>query len=147
MLHFILLIRRIAPAPDAAASPAQLAWAFIFALAMLLPWLLFDIVTGLAAGYALTPGVLLELGWPVTAGLLIGWGLSASGFMVSRPPTSGVRTRGEVLMALWDGLEQSARGSVQRLFALEAASRRWETSSSLLVLVMLVLTILLGIAA
>ena len=147
MLHFIRLIRRIAPAPDAAASPAQLAWAFIFALAMLLPWLLFDIVTGLAAGYALTPGVLLELGWPVAAGLLIGWGLSASGFMVSRPPTSGVRTRGDVLMALWDGLEQSARASVQRLFALEAASRRWEASSSLLVLVMLVLTILLGIAA
>jgi formate hydrogenlyase subunit 3/multisubunit Na+/H+ antiporter MnhD subunit len=147
MLHFILLIRRIAPAPDAAASPAQLAWAFIFALAMLLPWLLFDIVTGLVAGYALTPGVLLELGWPVAAGLLIGWGLSASGFMVSRPPSIGVRTRGDVLMALWDGLEQSARGSVQRLFALEAASRRWETSSSLLLLVMLVLTILLGIAA
>jgi hypothetical protein len=35
---------------------------------------------------------------------------------------------------------------MQRLSAIETASRRWTTSSSLLVLVMLVLTILLGIA-
>lgn len=144
MLHFIQLIRSIGPAPEAAASAAARAWVFIFALAILLPWLLFDIVTGLAAGYALTPGVLLELGWPVAAGLLIGWGLGASGFMASGPAASSVRTRGDVLMALWDGLEQSARASVQRLFAFEAASRRWTTSSSLLVLVMLVLAILLG---
>jgi formate hydrogenlyase subunit 3/multisubunit Na+/H+ antiporter MnhD subunit len=149
MLHFIRLIRSIAPAPDpeAAASPAQLAWAFIFALAMLLPWLLFDIVTGLEAGYALTPGVLLELGWPVAAGLLTGWGLAASSIVPSGPATSQLRSRGDVLMALWDGLEQLARAGVQRLFMLEAASRKWTISSSLLVLVMLVLTILLAIRA
>ena len=121
----------------AAGSKAREAWLFIFALAMLLPWMLFDIVTGLAAAYAVSPAALLDLGWPVAAGLLIGWGLAASGLMASGACTA---LAGDPLMRLWDALDHAAPRSVQRLAGFETASRQWTTSSALLVLVMLVLT-------
>ncbi len=143
MLSFIRLISALAPSHDTPGTGARRAWLFIFALAMLLPWLLFDVVTGLPAAYAVSPGALFDLGWPVAAGLLIGGGIAAAGLTASRPATE-VRTRGDVLMKLWDVLDHAAPSSVQRLARFEAASRQWTTSSSLLVLVMLVLTILAG---
>lgn len=135
MLHFIRLIR--AASPDEKAGPGRSAWLFIFALAMLLPWMLFDIVTGLPAPYALGPGELLDLGWPVAAGLVTGWGLAAMGLPASRPGS-------DPLMRLWDALDHAAPLIVQRLAGVEAASRRWTTSSALLILVMLTFTILAG---
>jgi formate hydrogenlyase subunit 3/multisubunit Na+/H+ antiporter MnhD subunit len=144
MLNFIRLIGGIEPSPAAPAGRARAAWLFIFALAMLLPWMLFDIVTGLATAYALTTAVLFELGWPVAAGLLIGWGIAAMGFMTSRHPANDVRSRGDPLMRSWDALEHVARLSAQRLAGFESASRRWSTSTALLVLVMLVFTVLAG---
>jgi formate hydrogenlyase subunit 3/multisubunit Na+/H+ antiporter MnhD subunit len=148
MLNFIRLIRTITHSPEAATpgGKGREAWLFIFLLAMLLPWLLFDIVTGLATAYAVSPGAILDLGWPTAAGLLIGWALAAAGLMRSGLPASDIRTRGDALIKLWEGIENAVPWSMQRLSAIETASRRWTTSSSLLVLVMLVLTILLGIA-
>jgi formate hydrogenlyase subunit 3/multisubunit Na+/H+ antiporter MnhD subunit len=137
MLHFIRLIRAVETSHDAPAGKARAAWLFIFALAMLLPWMLFDIVTGLATPYAISPKVLFDLGWPLVAGLLIGWGLAAAGLLASRP---GI----DPLMRLWDALDHAAPRNVQRLTSFEAASRRWSTSSALLILVVLVLTVLGG---
>lgn len=147
MLNFIRLIRAIEPSPVAqgATSKGREAWLFIFALAMLLPWMLFDIVTGLAAAYAVSPGALIDLGWPVAAGLLIGWGLAAAGLMTTRRAASDVLTRGDAVAKLWDVLDHAAPRSVQRLAGLEAASRQWTASSALLVLVVIALTILLGL--
>jgi formate hydrogenlyase subunit 3/multisubunit Na+/H+ antiporter MnhD subunit len=136
MLHFIRLIRALAPSPDGTTG-GRSAWLFIFMLAMLLPWLLFDIVTGLPAPYALGPGALFDLGWPVATGLLIGWGLAAMGLLASRSGS-------DPLMRLWDALDHAAPLIVQRLAGFEAASRRWTTSSALLILVMLTFTILAG---
>lgn len=144
MLNFIRLIRGIEPSPAAPVGRARAAWLFIFALAMLLPWMLFDIVTGLATAYAFTPAVLFDLGWPVAAGLLIGWGLAALGLMTAAQPTSEVQPRGDPLMRLWDVLEHAAAPGALRLAGFEAASRQWSTSSALLILVMLALTILAG---
>jgi formate hydrogenlyase subunit 3/multisubunit Na+/H+ antiporter MnhD subunit len=144
MLNFIRLIRGIEPSPNAPSGRARAAWLLIFALAMLLPWMLFDIVTGLATAYAFSTAVLFDLGWPVAAGLLIGWGIAALGLMRSGHPASDVRPRGDPLMRLWDTLEQAAPPSARRLAGFEAASRRWSTSTALLVLVMLVFTVLAG---
>lgn len=97
MLHFISLIRNLVPTQNRAeAGFTRQAWLFVFVLALLLPWLLFDVATGLAAAYALTPGVLLDLGWPVALGLIVGWALAAMGLMASANPTSSVETRGDI---------------------------------------------------
>ena len=131
MLHFIRLIR--AASPDGEAAGGRKAWLFIFALAMLLPWMLFDIVTGFTAAYAASPAALFDLAWPVAAGLLIGWGLA--GFTANRSAS-------DPLMRLWDALDRAAPRSVQRIAAFETTSRQWPASSALLILVMLALTVL-----
>jgi formate hydrogenlyase subunit 3/multisubunit Na+/H+ antiporter MnhD subunit len=142
MLHFIRLIRAIAPSADDGAARGHRAWLFIFLLAMLLPWLLFDIVTGLAAGYALTPAVLLDLGWPVAAGLLIGWALALVGLITSGQPTSGIAPRADIAARIgWLG-EPAAAWTAARLASFETASRSWPVAASLLVFVMLVFTLL-----
>jgi hypothetical protein len=133
MLHFIRLIRAVSP--DAQAEVGLKTWLFVFALAMLLPWMLFDIVTGYPATYAVSPGALFDLAWPVAAGLLIGWGLAAMGLAASNSAR-------DPLMSLWDALDQAAPRSAAWLASLETASRRWTTSSALLILVTLALSIL-----
>jgi formate hydrogenlyase subunit 3/multisubunit Na+/H+ antiporter MnhD subunit len=145
MLHFIRLIRTLAPAGAAEAGGgfSLTEWLFVFGLAMLLPWLLFSDATGLAASYALKPEILLELGWPVAAGLLIGWGIAAAGLLTLTTPAGAASTRGDALAKLWDAVDDAAPPSAERLARLEAASRQWTASSSLLVLVTLALTVLL----
>jgi formate hydrogenlyase subunit 3/multisubunit Na+/H+ antiporter MnhD subunit len=135
MLHFIRLIRAISP--NAQAEAGFKAWLFIFALAMLLPWILFDIVTGLPATYAVSPGALFDLAWPVAAGLLIGWGLAAVGLSAAKPAS-------DPLIRLWDAMDHAAPRNAAWLASLETASRRWTTSSALLILVTLALTVLAG---
>jgi formate hydrogenlyase subunit 3/multisubunit Na+/H+ antiporter MnhD subunit len=137
MLHFIRLIRTIAPSPDAALASSRKAWLFIFALAMLLPWMLFDVVTGLPAFYAVSPQALFDLGWPVAAGLLIGSGLAVMGLSASKPAS-------DPLISLWDALDHAAPRSAAWLSSLETASRRWTASASLLVLAALAIAILAG---
>jgi formate hydrogenlyase subunit 3/multisubunit Na+/H+ antiporter MnhD subunit len=135
MLHFIRLIR--AAAPGAQEAVGRKAWLFIFALAMLLPWMLFDIVTGLSPAYAVSPMALFDLGWPVAAGLLIGWGFTVMGLTPKAPGS-------DPLMKLWDVLEHAAASIAKIFAAFETASRQWTTSSALLILVMLALAILAG---
>ncbi|MFN4143768.1 proton-conducting transporter membrane subunit [Aestuariivirga sp.] len=145
MFHFIRLIGTIEArrGSGAGSSLSAAAWLFVFGLAMLLPWLLFSDATGLAASYALKPGILLDLGWPVAAGLLIGWGALAAGLLAAGPAQGEDRTRSDMLAKLWDMLDRAAPASVERLIRLEASSRQWATSASLLVLVMLALAVLL----
>jgi formate hydrogenlyase subunit 3/multisubunit Na+/H+ antiporter MnhD subunit len=135
MLHFIRLIRAVSQ--NAQAEAGFRTWLFVFALAMLLPWMLFDIVTGLPATYAVSPGALFDLAWPVAAGLMIGWGLAAMGLAASKPSS-------DPLIGLWDALDHAAPRSAAWLASLETASRRWQASASLLVLVVLALAILAG---
>jgi hypothetical protein len=70
--------------------------------------------------------------------------MAAMGLMRSGNPASDVRPRGDPLMRLWDMLERAAPPSARQLAGFEAASRRWSTSTALLILVMLVFTVLAG---
>lgn len=142
MLNFICLIRALPASP--VSKGTQTAWLFIFVLAMLLPWLLFPGVTGLAASYVLKPDVLLGLAWPVAAGLVIGWGLTARGLVpggVSGDPD----VRGDPVPRLWDGAAHAADWCVRQLAGLEQITRRWSVSTSVLVLALVVFTLLLAL--
>jgi formate hydrogenlyase subunit 3/multisubunit Na+/H+ antiporter MnhD subunit len=147
MLHFIRLIREVAPSPDARAgtSSTQLVWIALFAVAMLLPWLLFPGVTGLAPGYALTPAVLLDLAWPVAAGVLIGLGLGAMGLLPPQRGTGTAEITGEPGLKLWDAAAQAVSWCTAHLAGLEHVFRRWSVSTSVLVLTLLVFTVLLAL--
>lgn len=142
MLHFIRLIRVLPASPRI--TGAQSAWLFIFVLAMLLPWLLFPGVTGLAASHALKPDVLLGLAWPVAAGLLIGWGLMAQG-RLPRGVTEDPDLRGDPVPRLWDGAAHAANWCIGQAAGLEQVTRRWSVSSSVLVLALVVFTLLLAL--
>ena len=148
MLNFIRLIHAARPAADAPAARGTEAgaWVFILVLAMLLPWLLFDIVTGVTAAYAVSPAALFDLGWPVAAGLLIGWGLAAAGLLASSTTQGGGLMRKDSVATLWTMLNDAAAASVPRLSGIDAVSRQWTASSSLLIFIMLALTLLLGAA-
>jgi formate hydrogenlyase subunit 3/multisubunit Na+/H+ antiporter MnhD subunit len=144
MLHFIRLLRDMPPAavPDRGALPV---WLAVFGLAMLLPWLLFPGVTGLAAAYALTPAVLLDLAWPVAAGVLIAGGVAALGLLPPHRPAGDAGIAADPAVKLWDGVARAASWCLGQLAAAENTARRWSVSSSVLVLVLLVFTLLLAL--
>jgi formate hydrogenlyase subunit 3/multisubunit Na+/H+ antiporter MnhD subunit len=148
MLHFSRLIRNIAPAPgdQAVAGIVRKAWAFVFVLALLLPWLLFDVVTGVAASAALKPQSILELGWPVVLGLLLGWGLAALGITRSSNPADSVETRGDIAAEAGFWLGPAASSTAASLSRFESGSRAWPVSSSLLIIVVLAFTLLSGLS-
>jgi formate hydrogenlyase subunit 3/multisubunit Na+/H+ antiporter MnhD subunit len=143
MLTFIRLIRA-GELSEKATAVSRSAWLFIFALAMLMPWLLFDIVTGLPASYAISPAALFELGWPVAAGLLIAWGLAAAGIAARHQDQGDGAMRGDGATTLWNMLDRAAGASLPQLTRLEAVSRQWTVSSSLLMFAVLAITVLLG---
>ena len=148
MLHFSRLIRNIAPSvgEPSVARMLRKAWLFVFVLALMLPWLLFDVVTGLPALSALQPKAILELGWPVALGLLVGWGLAAMGVMASSSPKDSVETRADFVadVSLWTA--SVASWGAARLLQIESGSREWPVSSSLLIIVVLAFTVLLALA-
>ncbi|MEI7599303.1 MAG: hypothetical protein WCJ41_08265 [Aestuariivirga sp.] len=83
MLHLLRLVRAAAGGPKQdLLSPA--AWIAAAIAATLLQWSLFAAVTGVSATYALTPGVLFELAWPIAAGAVVAWGLAAAGTQLPR---------------------------------------------------------------
>jgi formate hydrogenlyase subunit 3/multisubunit Na+/H+ antiporter MnhD subunit len=144
MLHFIRLIRNVAPTEGDRTEEGFMrqAWLFVFVLALLLPWLLFDVVTGLPAAYALTPGVLLDLGWPVALGLMLGWALAAAGFLASSTPTNGAETRGDLAADAGFSAGSAVAWLAAPLSRFETSSREWPVSSSLLIVVVLVFALL-----
>jgi formate hydrogenlyase subunit 3/multisubunit Na+/H+ antiporter MnhD subunit len=77
MLHFLRLVKTAAAQPAAAPLPRS-AWIVTAMAATLLQWSLYGTVTGVPAGGALRPGLVLELLWPVAAGLLLAWALAAA---------------------------------------------------------------------
>lgn len=146
MLQFIRLISNLPAVPEGQAglrTPAH-AWLLIFVVAMLGPWLLFAAVTGLSPSYAVQPAVILDLGWPIMVGLLMGWGISAMGRLPSAHPTSNATTHADVVMALTNRTAHAAAHVAERLATVERASRSWAVASSALVFVMLLITILLA---
>jgi formate hydrogenlyase subunit 3/multisubunit Na+/H+ antiporter MnhD subunit len=83
ILHFLRLVWATAGGPKRdLLSP--LAWMAVMIAAALLQWTLFAAVTGVSTSYALTPGVLFELAWPIAAGGLVAWGLAAAGTQLPR---------------------------------------------------------------
>jgi formate hydrogenlyase subunit 3/multisubunit Na+/H+ antiporter MnhD subunit len=135
MLNFIRLIRAVTPSADLRDTGAGRAWLLLFLLAMLLPWMLFDVVTGLATADVAGPDAILDVGWPVAAGLLIGWSLAAAGFTASASAHDPV-------LKLWDLPDVAGPCIAKLLTRVEAATRQWTASAALLVLVMLVFTML-----
>ncbi|MCA3574019.1 MAG: hypothetical protein IOC86_08875 [Aestuariivirga sp.] len=148
MLHFSRLIRNVAAsaADQPVAGTLRKAWLFVFMLALLLPWMLFDVVTGIAAISALKPEAILDLGWPIAVGLLAGWGLAAAGIMVSPTPTSNVETRADIAANASLLSVPAASWGAAQLSRFETGSREWPVSSALLIVVVLVFTLLLALA-
>ncbi|MFM8745616.1 MAG: proton-conducting transporter membrane subunit, partial [Aestuariivirga sp.] len=144
MLHFIRLIREMPPAaaPNRGALPA---WLLTFTLAMLLPWLLFARATDLATADAVTPAALLDLAWPVAAGLVIAFSLAALRLLPRQTATSDAEIIADPVLKLWDGVAHAVNWCLGQLASAESVARRWSVSSSMLVLALLVFTLLLAL--
>jgi hypothetical protein len=136
MLHFLRLLRTARGQPVGDALPA-IGWVAAAVAATLLQWSLFASVTGVPAVYALKPGVLFDLLWPVGAGAVLAWGLAAAG-------TKAPRLRPGDL-GLW--LIQSSAPILGRLSSLavriDDRARLWQVSSLLLAALLIVFAVLL----
>jgi formate hydrogenlyase subunit 3/multisubunit Na+/H+ antiporter MnhD subunit len=125
MLHFLVLVRRAAE-PAAGDRLPALAWVAAGAVATILQWSLFAAVMGVSASYALKPGVLLELLWPVAAGALLFWMLAAAGTQLPRLPPGDISARGAGVIG--SSLSRFA-GLVTRF---ETRAHQWQVSSLVL---------------
>jgi formate hydrogenlyase subunit 3/multisubunit Na+/H+ antiporter MnhD subunit len=101
MLHFISRLRHVADHERAEPASSRLVWPWLFIAlcAVVLPWLLFPIVTQASWGYALSPAMLWDSLWPVLAGLLLAFGLRRIRHMLPAIPPGDVLAAGDRLMA------------------------------------------------
>lgn len=122
MLHFLKLLR--SPDRDAAEGTISSAsWIAAAAAASLLQWGLFSAVTGVSASYALTPGVLFDLAWPVLAGTLLAWALAAAGPRLPQLPP------GDVSAAMAAAAERKLSRIAQLVTRFEIHAHQWSVSS------------------
>ncbi|PZF77303.1 hypothetical protein DK847_08250 [Aestuariivirga litoralis] len=137
MLHFLRLVKA---APAAAKQEPLPGWAWIAAglAATLLMWSLFGAVTGVAAGYALKPGVLFELGWPVAAGAAIAWALAAAGTQLPRIEPGDVGARAIAIA------EREAPRLARLATRFEIRAHQWQVSTLTLAVVLILWVVLQG---
>lgn len=122
MLHFLRLVRLAAGGPKQdLLSPA--AWMIAAIASTVLQWSLFAAVTGVSASYALTPGVLFELFWPIAAGGLVAWGLAAAGTQLPRISPGDI---GAQLIAF---IERQASRLAILVTRFETQSHQWPVST------------------
>lgn len=140
VMHFLRLLRA-APGQPKRDTLAAAAWIVLAIAATLLQWNLFAAVTGVSADYALKPGVLFDLAWPIALGGLIGWGLSAAGTQAPRLPP------GDIGAAAIDMIEHASQRIAPRISQLEQRSRHWPVSSLLLVVTLIVFAVSLGLGS
>lgn len=131
MLHFLRLVARRVCQPDGVGlSPA--AWIGAAIVATALQWSLFKAVTGETAAYALKPGVLFELLWPVATGALIAWGLMAAGTQLPRLSPGDI---GAQALAL---IERTSRRFGNLVVNVETGAHQWSASSLVLAAALIV---------
>ena len=122
MLHFLTLVRRSARQAERGSIPAA-AWITAVGVATILQWSLFSAVTGLSAAYALKPGVLLELLWPVAIGALVAWGLAAAGTRLPQLPPGDISAHGATV------IDTTLSRLAVLITRFEARAHQWPVSS------------------
>lgn len=132
MLHFLRLVRvGSGSATQDVLRPA--AWIAVAIAATLLPWSLFAAVTGVPAGYALAPGVLFDLAWPVALGAVVAWGHAAAGTDLPRiaPGDAGAQAIAAI--------ERLASRLASLAVRFEVRAHQWQVSTLTLAMALLVL--------
>jgi hypothetical protein len=99
------------------------AWVTAAVLATVLQWGLFFTVTGVPVAYALEPGVLFELVWPVLVGALLAWGLASAGTKLPDLPVGDISARGAV------SIERVLSRLAGRIARFETHAHQWQMSS------------------
>jgi len=140
VLHFLRLLRQAGRRVPGEALPAA-AWIVTGIAATLLQWSLFAAVTGVSATYALKPAVLFDLAWPIAAGALVAWGLAAAGTQIPRLPPGDIGAAGITL------LERAGNRLAPLVTALERDARRWQVSSLLIGVAVVLFALALGFPA
>ncbi len=140
VLHFLRLLRQAGRRVPGDALPV-VAWIVTGIVATLLQWSLFAAVTGVSATYALKPGVLFDLAWPVAAGALVAWGLAAAGTQIPRLPPGDVGAAGIALV------ERASNRAAPLVTAFERGARRWQISSLLIAAAVVLFALALGLPA
>lgn len=122
MLHFLRLMRNAAGPGKPEQAPAAAGVAAAVA-ATLLPWGLFEAVTGLPAGYALTPGVLFDLAWPIVLGALVAAAFAAAGTQLPHAAPGDIGAR------LIAALERQAGRLANAVVRAETQAHQWPVST------------------
>lgn len=126
MLHFLKLQRSLAARTAQDTIPFTY-WVATAIAATLLQWMLFSAATGLAATYALTPGVIIDLLWPVLAGALLTWMIAAAGLKLPQLPP------GDAADAVLRSLARPSERLAAVAADIESRARQWPASALILV--------------
>ena len=137
VLHFLNLVRREAR-PDSPQHLPAAAWLTAVGLATVLQWSLFSAVTGLSAAYAVDPGVLFDLSWPVATGALVAWCLASAGVQLPHQPPGDISAWAAAF------IEQKSTRLSSRAVRLETQARQWPASTLMLAVVLILFVVLQG---
>ena len=131
VLHFLALVRRAAHPTMERDIPAT-AWIVAALVATVLQWSLFATVTGVSPDYALKPGVLAELSWPVAAGAVLAWGMMAAGTQLPRLPPGDVSAAAAAMLA------RRASWLADLATRFETRAHQWQVSALSLAMALIV---------
>jgi formate hydrogenlyase subunit 3/multisubunit Na+/H+ antiporter MnhD subunit len=113
MLVFVMRLARLPAAERVGTSPSRLwSWAALAVAALLLPWLMYPVIGGVAEAFE--PAKLLDAIWPMLVGAVLAAGLWAVGDRLPRTPAGDIVVAGEAgfraSMSLGPMFERADRG-------------------------------------
>lgn len=108
-------------------------WLVASAASVLAPWLLFATVTGLDPRESLMPSALMGSLWPIALGATLAWVVLRPGVRLPSVP------EGDVIVAVEAPLTRLCKGFAALAERTEAVLARWETATSLLLALALLL--------
>jgi formate hydrogenlyase subunit 3/multisubunit Na+/H+ antiporter MnhD subunit len=113
MLVFVMRLARLPAAERVGASPSRLwSWAALAVAALLLPWLMYPVIGGVAEAFG--PAKLLDAIWPMLVGAVLAAGLWAVENRLPRIPAGDIVVAGEAAfrasMSLGPMFERADRG-------------------------------------
>jgi len=128
MLHFLRLLRQM-PAADPDAAPEAgiwLSWAVVAVASLVLPWMLFQPVTGYALADLFAAKALWTAVWPILLGSVLALGLFRIGTALPQVPEGDVIVLAERLMPL-------VRATGLGIERADRWLRQWPVASAMLV--------------